>query len=226
MKLATVIVALSLAVPSSAAFAPQHARATQRTPSTESFLSMDPNSVLDGSFPGDRGFDPLGFSKTKPALYQYRQAEIKHARLAMLAAVGWPVSELLNSKIAAYFHLTPVVDETGCAPSILNGTLNKISPIFWIACVLAASWIESYGLSRIKTANSLPGDLGFDPLGLYPRDEAGQRYMQLAEIQNGRLAMVAITSFVFQEYITDLGVVRATPIFFQPAVTAIKEFAN
>ncbi|GAX29597.1 light-harvesting complex I chlorophyll a/b binding protein 2 [Fistulifera solaris] len=225
MKLTTLI-ALILAVRSKAAFAPHNSPAAQWKRSTQSFSSMDRDSVLDGSYPGDRGFDPLGFSKSKPALYQYRQAEIKHARLAMLAAVGWPVSELLNPKIAEYFHLSPTVDETGCAPSILNGTLNKINPIFWIAWVLAASWIESYGLSRIKTANALPGDLGFDPLGLYPRDEAGQRYMQLAEIRNGRLAMVAITAFVFQEYITDYGVVRATSIFFQLAVTAIKEFAN
>ncbi|GAX12480.1 light-harvesting complex II chlorophyll a/b binding protein 2 [Fistulifera solaris] len=224
MKLSTVI-ALILAA-QSAAFAPHNARVAQRTRSTQSFSSMDRNSVLDGSYPGDRGFDPLGFSNSKPALYQYRQAEIKHARLAMLAAVGWPVSEVLNPKIADYFHLSPTIDETGCAPSILNGTLNKINPLFWIVCVLAASWIESYGLSRIKTVDALPGDLGFDPLGLYPRDEAGQRYMQLAEIQNGRLAMVAIIAFVFQEYITDQGVVRATPIFFQPAVTAIRELAN
>eukprot|EP00548_Thalassiothrix_antarctica_P009779 CAMPEP_0194158874 /NCGR_PEP_ID=MMETSP0152-20130528/77518_1 /TAXON_ID=1049557 /ORGANISM="Thalassiothrix antarctica, Strain L6-D1" /LENGTH=217 /DNA_ID=CAMNT_0038868379 /DNA_START=140 /DNA_END=790 /DNA_ORIENTATION=- len=43
---------------------------------------------LDGSMAGDVGFDPLGFAKTEVDLSTYREAEIKHARLAMLAAAG------------------------------------------------------------------------------------------------------------------------------------------
>lgn len=221
MKLSSVIALILLT--SASAFAPSSKR---RTSSESSALSMARNSVLDGSLAGDRGFDPLGFSKDKPSLLQYREAEVKHARLAMLAAVGWPMSELFNKKLAAAFNLPAIIDETNRAPSIPNGGLGKISPVFWVACILAASLIEIYGLSRTKKANYLPGDLGFDPLGLYPRDAAGQRYMQLAEIRNGRLAMVAITSFAIQEYITKLGVVKETPAFFKPVAMAMEEFAN
>ena len=39
-------------------------------------------ATLDGSLAGDAGFDPLGFAKTKKDLYKYRDAEIKHGRLA------------------------------------------------------------------------------------------------------------------------------------------------
>lgn len=213
---------------SASAFAPQTSMASKRTSSAmpESVLSMARDSVLDGTLAGDRGFDPLGFSKDKPSLLQYREAEIKHARLAMLAAVGWPTSELFHRKLAAAFNVPAMIDETRRAPSIPNGGLGKISPVFWVACLLAGSLIEIYGLSRTKKANYLPGNLGFDPLGLYPRDPAGQRRMQLAEIRNGRLAMVAITSFAFQEYVTKLGVVRETPIFFKPVAVAMQEFAN
>ena len=45
--------------------------------------------VLDGSLAGDVGFDPFGFSGSEKTLFWMREAEIKHARLAMLAAVGW-----------------------------------------------------------------------------------------------------------------------------------------
>jgi Chlorophyll A-B binding protein len=41
-------------------------------------------TALDGSLVGDVGFDPLGFAKTKADLVNYREAEIKHGRLAML----------------------------------------------------------------------------------------------------------------------------------------------
>lgn len=43
---------------------------------------MEVNPVLDGSIPGDVGFDPLGLAKTKEDLYNYREAELKHARLS------------------------------------------------------------------------------------------------------------------------------------------------
>merc|ERR550514_314881 len=52
--------------------------------------------VGDGTLAGDMNFDPLGISNSPESLAWYREAEIKHARLAMLAAVGWPLSELTN----------------------------------------------------------------------------------------------------------------------------------
>ena len=41
-------------------------------------------AALDGSLAGDVGFDPLGFAKSSEDLMNYREAEVKHARLAML----------------------------------------------------------------------------------------------------------------------------------------------
>ena len=49
-----------------------------------------------------------------------QEAEIRHARLAMLAVVGWPMSELL----APSWML-----QNGCAPSVLNG----VNPISFLA---------------------------------------------------------------------------------------------
>jgi hypothetical protein len=46
---------------------------------------------LDGSLAGDEGFDPLGLSNIDELgidLYWMREAELKHARVAMLATVG------------------------------------------------------------------------------------------------------------------------------------------
>merc|ERR550537_12464 len=73
--------------------------------------------------PGDVGFDPLGLAnfdltiasatdKKRSAalvLQDYRDAELKHGRLAMLAAVAFPLQELLNPKLAAAFHIPNLV---------------------------------------------------------------------------------------------------------------------
>merc|ERR1712025_188990 len=48
------------------------------------------------------------------------------------------------------------------------------------------------------------------------KDQKGQKWMQTAEIKNGRLAMLAITGFAIQEFATGVSVVDQYPIFFKP----------
>ena len=50
--------------------------------------------------------------------------------------------------------------------------------------------------TMLKDDKYLPGDLGFDPLGLYKGSDEDKRTMQLKELNNGRLAMIAITGSV------------------------------
>jgi len=183
-------------------------------------------AALDGSLAGDVGFDPLGFAKSEADLMNFREAEVKHARLAMLAAAGWPLSELLDKKIATAFGMTPILDNTDRVPSLLNGGLGKISPAYWVVTIGLAAMIDIFGTLRSKNASDdyLPGDFGLR-LG-YPTDEAGQNRMQLAEIKNGRLAMIAIFGFAIQEFVSKQGVVDETPFFFFPLVESMHKYAN
>ena len=154
----------------------------------------------------------------------------------MLAAVGWPSSELFDQPITTYIDaqwpsldLSPMLNSNDRVPSLLNGGLDNISPIFWGFCLGLSAAIDLRGVqnARYQTDYSddkqddgsyyLPGDYGFDPLGLYPSDdEEGQKRMQLCEIKHGRLAMIAVTGFAFQEYVSKVGVVDETPVFFHP----------
>jgi len=197
---------------------------------SQSMPFMPRPAALKGQFAGDVGFDPLGFAKTEADLFNYREAEIKHSRLAMLAAAGWPLSEVFDNKIAAALGMTPMLDSGDRAPSLLNGGLGKISPLYWIACLGAAAAIDLYGITKAREnsndPNYLPGDLGFDPLGLYPKDEEGKKRMQQAEIKHGRLAMISITAFAVQEYISKSGVVDETPLFFFPLGETFKMSTN
>merc|ERR1719198_2484247 len=53
-------------------------------------------SYLDGSLPGDFGFDPLGLGKDPKMLAQFREAELMHARWCMLGITGMLATELLG----------------------------------------------------------------------------------------------------------------------------------
>ena len=142
---------------------------------------------------GDFGFDPLGWAEVgwglnagesredrDDRLYAYREAELKHGRLAMLAAVGWPVSELYDGRLSERFGLAndlvaPDDAGIGLAPSLLNGGLGQVTASYWAAVVTVAALAEYRGTTRLRESTRVgsiraPGDLGFDPLGLYPSD--------------------------------------------------------
>ena len=53
-------------------------------------------TALDGTHAGDSGFDPLGFTEDND-LYTLMESEIRHGRIAMLAVIGWPLSELVTA---------------------------------------------------------------------------------------------------------------------------------
>lgn len=188
--------------------------------------------MLDGTVPGDRGFDPFNFSSDADALQWYRIAEIKHARLAMLAAVGWPIAELFDRKLAFLLGLKPLLVFQDRVPSVLNGGLDRTPPAYWAAALGIAFAIESMGFLKEGSAAKngskyTPGDLGFDPLGL-AKGKSKEERMLLgeSEIFNGRLAMLAITGFALQEWWTQNSVINETPIFFKPINVVLEQLQD
>merc|ERR1719162_152337 len=60
---------------------------------------MNRPALLDGSMAGDVGFDPLGLSDIDDVgidLYWLREAELKHARVSMIAVLGFVQVEMFG----------------------------------------------------------------------------------------------------------------------------------
>merc|ERR1712216_305215 len=172
---------------------------------------------------GNKGFDPLGFAKDNGLLLQYREAELKHARLAMLASVGWVMSELWHTPLAELLGAENLLQEDKAeflakAPSVLNGGLQNVPVFFWISTLLLTGAIEGWRMLSINEQGPLkftPGQLGFDPLGFYAQEGAkGRMDLQTKELNNGRLAMLAIAFFAASEFATNAAVVDQTPGLF------------
>lgn len=179
--------------------------------------------VLDGTLAADAGFDPIGFSKNKASLYWMREAEVKHGRLAMLAAIGWPLSELWHKNIAQMLGLDSILaGKSGeLAPSLLNGGLSSVyASGMLVMSIIIAGLLEGQAMNKgdIFVSNDKPegyiaGDYGFDPLNLYSV-RGNKKVMEATEIKNGRLAMVAITLYAFSEFVTKVPVIQQTPFLF------------
>mmetsp|Transcript_14219 Transcript_14219/g.31185 ORF Transcript_14219/g.31185 Transcript_14219/m.31185 type:complete len:212 (+) Transcript_14219:140-775(+) len=186
-----------------------------RAPSSVSGLKMSAEDMV-GSLAPVGFFDPLGLSAGKPAgeLKKYREAELKHGRVAMTAFLGILVGESFN----------PFFDGKITGPAIYQfQQADAILPLFWVGVTWFIAMIEGQtiisawqplqetmneplGLAKLSKTH-VAGDLRFDPLNLKPRTDKDLRAMRTKEINNGRLAMIGVVGIVVQELITN------TPIF-------------
>merc|ERR1712087_1067268 len=193
---------------------------------------------LTGELAADAGFDPAGLvlspllsnpaaladpTKVRRSLMWMREAEIKHARLAMLAAAGWPLAEMWHGGLSNALSLPYLLDATlGRAPSILNGGLGS-SAGFLALAVLVATVVELnlHNFYGCQMPPMVEMRARTDENYRLEWIRFNQKQMQAAELRNGRLAMLAITGFAIQECVYKIPVVDQTPIFFTPITTLL-----
>ena len=158
-------------------------------------------------------FDPLGFADKadEPTLKRYREAELTHGRVAMLATVGFLVGEKVEGSSFLF-------DASVSGPAISH--LAQVPAPFWVALVLAIGSSEwgrakkgfvdpgdaSVAKPGLLCEGYIPGNLGFDPLNLRPQDPEEFVLLQTKELQNGRLAMLAAAGFMAQELVDGKGI--------------------
>eukprot|EP00775_Hariotina_reticulata_P003442 gene3442-3713_t len=159
-------------------------------------------------------FDPLNLATSASVrdVRRWRESEIVHGRVAMLAALGFIVGEQLED-FPAFVNFDGHI--TG--PAIYQfQQVEARGAIFWEPLLFAIGLAESYrvglgwatpvgnGFNSLKDDSEYRmGDLGFDPLGLGPRDDpVAWKDMQTKELNNGRLAMIAIAAFTVEELVS------------------------
>jgi len=176
------------------------------------------NSPLSySSLPGNVKFDPLSLaekdftlngimskSTRNPSeiLYDYSEAEIKHGRLAMLAAIAYPVQETVNPVLSKALHLPNELVDSNLSPSLLNGNL---SPSILILFLGFGSGIELYKINSLNENLDLPADY----LWRFTDEKVGSDgfiNLQEGEVWNGRIAMMSVLGYIVQEYVTKMPV--------------------
>jgi Chlorophyll A-B binding protein len=115
-------------------------------------------------------FDPENLSgkADKDTLKRYREAELVHGRVAILAAVGFLVGEAVEGSSFLY-------DASVSGPAITH--LTQVPIPFWTALALLIAYFEidrakyafvepedvPLGQPGLMRAEHIPGDIGFDP---------------------------------------------------------------
>lgn len=150
---------------------------------------------LDGSLVGDFGFDPMGISDQVANLKYVRAAELKHCRVAMLGFAGWIATQFVHLPGEIYAESNPLKALTTVP------LLSQIQIFLFIAAIELATLDKTYTADK-------PWELGFDPLNFSKGKSAEQmKDLELKELKNGRVAMIAIMGLIAQDLAT------GTPLF-------------
>jgi len=217
MKISLTLLALASGASAFSPFAAKKASVAPAKPSMDKMNGWVPDANkfaygLPGTLDPVPQFDPLGFAEKADLqkMLQYREAEVQHGRVAMLAALGMLVTE-------EPIELHPLFEASNrdIGPAIRHlDEVRAVSPAFFEILFIVIGFSELnravkgwnkpgdvFGSGKVFNDGYYPGDVGFDPLGLKPDTPEEFAIMQTKELQNGRLAMLGWAGMVAQELI-------------------------
>jgi hypothetical protein len=169
-------------------------------PPVKSFLLDQPGVSAPLGF-----FDPLGFSENKSILEskKLQEAELKHGRVAMLAAVGLLVQNQFHPFFrgdvdigSSIYHFQEVASLYPWFTPLIVSMIGLVE-----FATLRKGWqdIPEKGITPLKE-DYIVGDLGLDPYDTKSNPNTF-KIIRTKELNNGRLAMIATLLIVLQEWV-------------------------
>lgn len=151
---------------------------------TLSFLADPERYRIEGPFVY---FDPLRLADEEN-FAEYRESELKHGRVAMLA-----MSEVI---------LVPVLKRFGGLPlNFPEGISGLPGSIVDYAKILGVSGLLELFVFVQRDPKDMPGDYGVGFFGV--RDKTANENQLVVELEHGRLAMMGVIGFVVSDLLTN-----------------------
>jgi hypothetical protein len=144
----------------------------------------------------------------------------------MLAAIFWPLQEMLDKLLLD-------VDQFG--PLVYGQVTLPYFPLLMTLIMMLLGYLDIYAKAIQEKDDIgdafLPGDCFWDPLKILEGAPASMaRNMQERELFNGRVAMLAVAAYTFEELTTHLPLisVKGNELLFLPAyqIPYIQEYLD
>merc|ERR1711998_223382 len=158
---------------------------------------------LDGTLQADFGFDPLNLGADKEKLKWFREAELVHARWAMLGTAGILTQEIVRPDVFFYDAAVKIdlpFNAAGLvAVQILLMHYTEIRRYYGWRDGGRGKMLED----PIFKGNRLPEHTPGYPGGVFaPFIPGDLEELKVKELKNGRLAMLAFVGFIMSAQVT------------------------
>ena len=140
-------------------------------------------------------FDPLGFTKGADAktIAKYRESELKHGRVAMLAVLGWLTQEKFHPLYGGKLSGNPLA------------AFGEVPPLAFVQIIAFCGLLEYAFFEASRGEGYKAGDYyGISTRFQDPNEQAWTGF-QTRELNNGRLTMFAIMGEIAHASITGKG---------------------
>lgn len=135
-------------------------------------------------------FDPLELASDEN-FARFRECELKHGRVAMLATIGMIAPSL-------------VVRGKGESWTAIN-VIKSLTLSQYIQILATCAFLEAFVFVQ-QDPKDMPGDYATGYFGV--RDKGRNERSMISELENGRLAMLAFVTQVVSEAITKKGILQ------------------
>jgi hypothetical protein len=158
--------------------------------------AVQPSISMKVDMPGSTAplgfFDPLGFSKdaSPETMKKYREAELKHGRVAMLACFGMITADKFHPLFGGQNSANPLL------------ALTQVPKLGWLQILTFIMFMEVIGILNSRRPDYEPGN--FLGTSQWEMDETWDNY-QTKELNNGRLAMFGSIGMLTGSYLTGKG---------------------
>lgn len=137
--------------------------------------------------------------------FSIKEAELKHARIAILAIIGRIFAEIIHPVLALNLYSKNLLVNNKLVPSFLNGEMNNIHCVFYIFCIFYIFIIELNHLINITDITNRKQHINTDNIIVKSYNNltnTQQNILNNLEINYGRLSMILSTWFTYYEFIT------------------------
>lgn len=137
--------------------------------------------------------------------FSIKEAELKHARIAILAVIGRIFAEIIHPIIALNLYSKNLLVNNQLVPSFLNGGMNNINCVFYILCAFYIFINELNHLIDITDITNKNKNIETNNIIIKSyknRPNIQQNILTNLEINYGRLSMILSSWFAYYELIT------------------------